>query len=89
MALIDADLVPDLPALALPTLVICGELDQATPPELNRLIAAKVAGAQYIELPRCGHCPPLEQPEAFLAAIADFLEGAGPGAGAGKPISAT
>ncbi len=57
MALIDADLVADLPRLAVPTLVICGELDQATPPELNRLIAAKVAGARYTELPRCGHCP--------------------------------
>ncbi len=73
MALIDADLVADLPRLAVPTLVICGELDQATPPELNRLIAAKVAGARYAELPRCGHCPPLEQPEAFLAAVGEFL----------------
>ena len=74
MALIEADLVPDLPMLEVPTLVICGELDQATPPELNQLIAAKVAGARYTELPRCGHCPPLEQPEAFLAAVAEFLE---------------
>lgn len=81
MALIDADLVADLPALAVPTLVICGELDQATPPELNRLIATKVAGARYTELPRCGHCPPLEQPEAFLAAIAEFLDAAASDAG--------
>jgi len=81
MALVEADLVADLPALAVPTLVICGELDQATPPELNRLIATKVAGARYAELPRCGHCPPLEQPDAFLAAIAEFLDAAGPGAG--------
>jgi|SRR5438067_1774629 len=73
MVLIDADLVAELPALAVPTLVVCGELDQATPPELNRLIAAKVEGARYTELPRCGHCPPLEQPEAFLAAVEEFL----------------
>jgi len=73
LALIDADLVADLPRLEVPTLVVCGELDQATPPELNRLIAAKVAGARYVELPRCGHCPPLEQPEAFLAAVDEFL----------------
>ena len=73
LALVDADLVPDLPNLTVPTLVICGELDQATPPELNRLIAAKAPDARYLELPRCGHCPPLEQPEQFLAAIADFL----------------
>ena len=56
------------------TLVICGELDQATPPELNRLIAAKVPGAHYVELARCGHCPPLEAPDAFLGAIEEFLE---------------
>src|SRR5438093_8663832 len=59
MTLIEADLVADLPSLAVPTLVVCGELDQATPPELNRLIAAKAPAAGYIELPRCGHCPPL------------------------------
>jgi 3-oxoadipate enol-lactonase len=75
MALVEADLVSDLISVAVPTLVICGELDQATPPELNRLIAAKVPGARYVELPHCGHCPPLEQPEAFLAAIEEFLPG--------------
>jgi 3-oxoadipate enol-lactonase len=75
MTLIEADLVADLPRLAVPTLVVCGELDQATPPELNRLIAAKAPAAGYIELPRCGHCPPLEQPEAFLGAVGEFLEG--------------
>src|ERR1051326_1958706 len=74
MALIDADLVADLPRLEVPTLVVCGELDQATPPELNRLIAAKIPGARYHELPRCGHCPPLEHPEALLAAIEEFLQ---------------
>jgi pimeloyl-ACP methyl ester carboxylesterase len=30
-------------------------------------------GAKYIELPGCGHCPPLEQPEAFLKAIGKFV----------------
>jgi 3-oxoadipate enol-lactonase len=74
LALIDADLVPDLPDLKVPTLVICGELDQATPPELNRLIAAKVPGARYVELARCGHCPPLEAPDAFLGAVEEFLD---------------
>jgi 3-oxoadipate enol-lactonase len=56
-----------------PTLVVCGELDQATPPALNKLIAEKAPGARYVELPGCGHCPPLEQPQAFLAAIKDFV----------------
>ncbi len=69
----ETDLVPLLHHLRVPTLVVCGELDQATPPPLNRQIAEKVAGAEYVELPGCGHCPPLEQPEAFLKAIGDFV----------------
>jgi 3-oxoadipate enol-lactonase len=70
----ESDLTPLLHHLRVPTLVVCGELDQATPPALNKVIAAKVPGARYVELPGCGHCPPLEQPEAFLAAIKDFVE---------------
>jgi pimeloyl-ACP methyl ester carboxylesterase len=71
--LVDTDLVPLLLKLKVPTLVICGALDQATPPALNKLIAEKAPNARYVELPGCGHCPPLEQPKAFLAAIKDFL----------------
>ncbi len=69
----ETDLVPLLSHLRVPTLVVCGELDQATPPQLNKEIADKVAGAKYIELPGCGHCPPLEQPEAFVKAIGEFV----------------
>jgi pimeloyl-ACP methyl ester carboxylesterase len=71
--LVDCDLVPLLPKLRVPTLVVCGALDQATPPALNKLIAEKGPNARYVELPGCGHCPPLEQPQAFLAAIKEFV----------------
>src|ERR1700687_194323 len=64
----EADLEPLLHRMHVPTLVVCGEFDQATPPPLNKVIADKIAGAAYVELPGCGHCPPLEQPEQFLAA---------------------
>jgi 3-oxoadipate enol-lactonase len=69
----EADLVPLLHRMHVPTLVLCGEFDQATPPPLNKVIADKVAGARYVELPGCGHCPPLEQPQQFLAAIKEFV----------------
>ena len=64
-----------LPQMKVPTLVVFGELDQATPPALNLLISSKVPGARHIELKGCGHCPPLEQPQQFLAAIGDFISG--------------
>ena len=69
----ETDLVPLLSHLRVPTLVVCGEMDQATPPALNREIAEHAKEAAYVELPGCGHCPPLEQPEAFLAAVGDFI----------------
>jgi 3-oxoadipate enol-lactonase len=69
----ESDLVPLLSHLRVPTLVVCGEMDQATPPVLNKQIADKVEGARYVELPGCGHCPPLEQPDAFLGAVGPFI----------------
>jgi pimeloyl-ACP methyl ester carboxylesterase len=69
----ETNLVPALHRLHVPTLVVCGEFDQATPPALNKMVAAKIAGARYVELPGCGHCPPLEQPDAFVAAIKEFV----------------
>src|SRR5437016_1921855 len=47
----ETDLVPLLYHLKVPTLVVCGQFDQATPPALNKQIAEKVAGTRYVELP--------------------------------------
>ncbi|MGH6728335.1 MAG: alpha/beta fold hydrolase [Pseudolabrys sp.] len=69
----ETDLEPLLNRIHMPVLVVCGEFDQATPPPLNKAVADKVAGARYVELPGCGHCPPLEQPQAFIDAIKDFV----------------
>ncbi len=72
-ALEQVDLRAALPAIANPTLVVVGELDAATPLDLARELAERIKGARFVMLPRCGHCPPLEQPEEFLAAIGPFL----------------
>ena len=69
----EVDLAPLLSHLRVPTLVVCGEMDQVAPPALSRVIADHAEGARYVELPGCGHCPPLEQPNAFLHAIGDFI----------------
>lgn len=72
-SLVACDLTRGLSAMRVPTLVVFGALDQATPPPLNRVIAAGIPGARLVEIPDCGHCPPLEQPDAFLAAAGPFL----------------
>jgi 3-oxoadipate enol-lactonase len=73
-ALERVDLRPVLARIAHPTLVMVGELDAATPLALARALADGIKGARFVLLPRCGHCPPLEQPDAFLDAVAAFLD---------------
>ena len=72
-ALARVDLRPALRTIRNPTLVIVGELDAATPPALATGLATGIPGAKLVRIPDCGHCPPLEQPEAFLAAVEPFL----------------
>ncbi len=72
-ALERVDLRAALPLIRNRTLVVVGELDAATPLDLARDLAAGIAGAEFVLLPHCGHCPPLEQPGAFLAAVGPFL----------------
>ncbi len=73
-----------LPRIALPTLVVVGEEDVATPPARAERLAAGIPGARLVRIPRAGHTAPVEAPGAVTAALADFLEAieARPAAGA-------
>lgn len=66
LALASLDLTPRLPGIRNPTLVLCGSLDQTTPPALARALAEKIPGARYEEIANSGHCPMLEQPEELI-----------------------
>ena len=57
-----------------PVLVLVGMDDVLTPPAKARAIADLVPGAELVELPGAGHLANLEQPAAFNAALARFLE---------------
>ena len=70
------DLTRRLGQIKVPTLVMVGELDAATPVPLAEALAAGIAGAKFVLLRGCGHCPPLEQPEIFLKHVEAFLAGA-------------
>jgi 3-oxoadipate enol-lactonase len=73
-ALATVDLRPMLRRIANPALVVVGTLDSATPPELAGELAKGIRGATLREIPDCGHCPPLQEPQKFLAAVRDFLD---------------
>jgi 3-oxoadipate enol-lactonase len=75
LALAALDLRPRLAAIRNPTLVMCGALDQTTPPELAREVARAIRGAVYLDIEDSGHCPMLEQPEALVSMIESFTSG--------------
>jgi 3-oxoadipate enol-lactonase len=68
-----ADLTHLLSTIAFPTLVIVGELDTLTPPEMVREYTAKIPAAQLAVIPHAGHLSNMEQPEAFFAVVRNFL----------------
>ena len=74
LALAALDLGQAAPKIANPTLVLCGELDQTTPPALARELASLIPGARYEDIAAAGHCPMLEQPAALSEKMQRFLE---------------
>jgi len=64
---------PGLAAIACPTLVLVGDEDQPTPPELAREMAAGIAGSRLVVVPDSGHLSTLEQPQAVTAALVEWL----------------
>ena len=72
LALAALDLRPRMTSIRNPTLVMCGALDQTTPPTLAREVAIAIPGAVYREIEDSGHCPMLEQPEALVSMIESF-----------------
>jgi pimeloyl-ACP methyl ester carboxylesterase len=64
---------PLLASIRCPTLVLVGDADVATPPELNKEIADGIPGAKFVIVPDSGHLTTLEQPEAVNAALIDWL----------------
>ena len=74
-ALRDMDLRQQAATITNRTLVIAGGADGTTPPEMAHDLAERIPNAELVELPGCGHCPPLEQPTEFVQAIGNFLTG--------------
>jgi 3-oxoadipate enol-lactonase len=72
-ALAALDLSGELSDIQNPTLIVVGAKDEATPPALGRALAERLAHARLIEMPGLGHCPHIQDPDAFIMAIGPFL----------------
>ena len=62
-----------LSRIEVPTLVICGEEDQISPPEEMREMAAAIPGARFEIVPGAGHVSPLENAARVNHAMDAFL----------------
>jgi pimeloyl-ACP methyl ester carboxylesterase len=62
-----------LAGIAVPTLVVTGEEDTITGPELGRELAAAIPDARFLLVERAGHLSSLERPEVVNEALLDFL----------------
>ena len=68
----DMDQREAIRAIRVPTLVIAGRHDLATPPDHAALIAARVPGAKLVEVD-AAHLGNVEAAEAFTRAVLDFM----------------
>ncbi|MQR00727.1 bifunctional 4-carboxymuconolactone decarboxylase/3-oxoadipate enol-lactonase PcaCD [Glaciimonas soli] len=63
-----------LGGIAIPTLVIAGELDQGTPVAMAQTLADGISGAQLQILKDASHLSCIEQPQAFNQVVRAFIE---------------
>ena len=65
---------PGFAAIACPTLVLVGDDDRLTPPELAREMAAGIRGLQLVVIAESGHLSTVEQPEAVTSALVEWMK---------------
>lgn len=72
-ALAAMDLRDDLARIAVPTLIVAGEADQATPAEQSRAMATAIPQAELVIVPGAPHLASVEQPEAIATQILRWM----------------
>jgi pimeloyl-ACP methyl ester carboxylesterase len=68
---------PQLPRwldrIDVPSLLLWGESDRVVSPDYGRAYAGMIPGAAFELIPRAGHHPEIEQPDAFADRVGRFL----------------
>lgn len=62
-----------LASVTVPTLVVAGQEDVLIPGGTSRALARGIKGSRFETITGAGHVAPLEQPEATVKVVADFL----------------
>lgn len=69
------DARPLLVEIGCPTLVLLGDSDVVTPPELSKEISADILGSNLVVVQNCGHLSTIEKPDAVNKAMTEWLAG--------------
>jgi pimeloyl-ACP methyl ester carboxylesterase len=72
------DLTDTLPRIETPTLLIHGDQDLRAPRPVADALHAAIPGSRLVVLPGVGHVCNLEAPDAFNAAVREFLAASAP-----------
>jgi pimeloyl-ACP methyl ester carboxylesterase len=75
---VNPDLAKWLHRVNIPTLLIWGEDDGLVPPRFGKAYQHYIPNASLVVIPKAGHAPFEEQPDAFLTAFDDFLKALDP-----------
>ena len=67
------DSTPTLTAITAPTLIIVGQDDQITPPDVARGMHERIAGSRLEVANGAGHMTPVERPEWFAEVLRSFV----------------
>lgn len=68
------DSTGELAGIAVPTLVVVGEADRPSPPEVVSEMATAIPGAELAVLPQAAHLSNLEAPAAFNQALGSLID---------------
>ncbi len=73
IATFSIDFRNQLNSITIPTLVLTGEFDKATPPEATKFIHQNISNSEMHIIPGVGHLSKLENPTEFNRLINNFL----------------
>ncbi|MDP7488203.1 MAG: 3-oxoadipate enol-lactonase [Alphaproteobacteria bacterium] len=73
IGIVKIDFLERLSSISVPTLVIVGADDPATTVEASEAIQSRIPGAELAVVGEAAHLSNVEQPEAFNAALLEFL----------------
>jgi len=74
LGIIEAPMTDKLSEIKVPTLIVWGEHDGLVSIKNAYIFANGIPSSFLTIIDDCGHVPPLEEPEAFISALARFLE---------------